>query len=210
MQNKPLFIALALALFVVAGLAGYFGPSLYRHYEEARVAAGFVPPAVPALRVQAFAKQFKNILAATEAKPFPDVPIVETRNGSAHKFSDHRGRPLLVNFWATWCAPCVVELPSLDRFAKDYEGRIDVIAVSLDSNKSLPEITKFLENRKLGDFAGYYTDDHALGQKLDLGGIPTSFLIGSDGLILYRFEGDADWGSPDARAFFDTFLLQKR
>lgn len=209
MQNKSLFIALALALFAVSGLIGYFGPPLYRQYQGERRAAAFVPPAVPALRTQAFAEQFQNLLAATGPKLFPDIPFTDTK-GRAHNFSDHRGRPLLVNFWATWCGPCIVELPSLDSFARDYKDRIDVIAVSLDSNKTPAEIGKFLENRRLGDFAAYHSDDPALGQKLDLRGIPTSFLIGSDGLIMYRFEGDADWGTPDARAFFDTFLLQKR
>lgn len=209
MQNKSLFIVLALALFAVSGLAGYFGPTLYQRYHEAQVAAGFVPPAVPALRTKAFGQQFENLMAATKPMPFPDVAFTDT-NGKPHRFSDFRDRPLLVNFWASWCAPCVVELPSLDTFAKDYQGRIDVIAVAVDTTKKAKEIGAFLENRRLGDFAGFHSDDPSVPTKLELRGIPTSFLVGRDGLILYRFEGDADWASPEARAFFDAFLLQKR
>jgi len=209
MQNKPLFILAALALFVVSGIAGYFAPTLYREYQAAKLAAGFVPPAVPALRTKAFGAQFENLMAATEPMAFPDISFNDT-NGNVHRFSDYRDRPLLVNFWATWCAPCVVELPSLDRFAKDYGGQIDVIAVALDTTKNAKQIGDFLENRKLGNFAGFHSDDPSVGTKLEIRGIPTSFLIGRDGLILYRFEGDADWVSPDSRAFFDTFLLQKR
>ena len=209
MQNKPLFIALALALFAVSGLAGYFGLPLYKQYREEKLPAEFVPPAVPALRTKAFSRQFGSLMAATRPMPFPDIAFTDTR-GKLHRFSGARDRPLLINFWATWCAPCVVELPSLAEFSKDYKGKIDVIAVAVDADRTASQIGHFLEKRRLGDFAAFHSADPTVMTKLELHGIPTSFLIGRDGLILYRFEGDADWVSPDARAFFDAFLLQKR
>ena len=205
MQNKSLFILLALVLFAVTAAAGYYGPALLRDYRDQKHAASFVPPVMPQLRLDDFVRHFGKVLVATEAKTLPDEPFFDLK-GKEHRFSDFEGAPLLVNFWATWCLPCVVELPSLQLFANHYKDRLTVIGVALEPKKGGPEIARFLESRELGDFAGYYYN----GAGMDVQGIPTTVLLDSNGHILYRFEGDADWSSPDAQAFFDTFLLQKR
>jgi thiol-disulfide isomerase/thioredoxin len=209
MQNKSLFIAAALVLFVLSGLAGYFGPPMVRDYRHQKQREAFVPPGVPVSKINAFAAHFNNLSAATEPQRLPDDAFVTIARKQT-RFSDFAGKPTLVNFWASWCTPCIAELPSLEKFANHYNGRMNVIAVALEPEKKAQEIAKFLENRQIGDFAGYVDEKDTIGKKLGLRGIPTSFLIGSDGLILYRFEGDADWASKESQDFFDVFLLQKR
>lgn len=209
MQNKPLFAALALGLFAVSGIIGYFGPPAYKEYRHEKERGAFLPPGVPKSKVEAFSEQFSTLAAATEPKRLPEEAFL-TVDGKKVRFSDFAGKPTLVNFWATWCTPCIVELPSLSRMAEHYKGRMNVIAVALEPKKTPKEIAEFLEVRGIGGFAGYLDNGDVLGKKLALRGIPTSFLVGSDGLILYKFEGDAEWMSEDSHAFFDTFLLQKR
>lgn len=209
MKNKSLFIGVALALFVVSGLAGYFGPPLYERYRHERLRAAFVPPGVPKSKTEAFAAQFSSLSAATEPRRLPDDAFLTT-DGKKTRFSGFAGKPLLVNFWATWCTPCIAELPSLSRLAEYYKDRMNVVAVALEPNKKPADIAEFVESRGIGSFAAYLDDGDVLGKKLALRGIPTSFLVSSDGLILYKFEGDAEWTSEESRAFFDTFLLQKR
>ena len=209
MKNKSLFIGIAVVLFVVSGVVGYFGPSAYEHYRLEKRREAFVPPGVPKSTVDAFARHFGNLSATTEPQTLPDDAFIDT-SGKKVRFTDFAGRPTLVNFWATWCTPCIVELPFLYRMAEHYKDRMNVIAVALEPDKKPADIAEFLKTREIGSFAGYLDEKDVIGKKLALRGIPTTYLIGSDGLILYRFEGDADWASADSQAFFDIFLLQKR
>ncbi len=206
MRHKTyLWIILGFALFTLALGAGYFVSNPLAQSGDEAAAKPFSQPAMPADILLDFSHDFGKVLAATEAQTLPQVPLAGPQ-GELVLIGDFRGEWLLVNFWATWCAPCVVELPSLKRFAQHYDGKIRVIGVSLDTSKTHAEILDFLKKRELGDFAGYFDPKGDLAAKLALRGIPTSFLIGKDGHILYRLEGDADWTSAQTRRFFDVFL----
>lgn len=205
MQNKSLFALLAFVVFSATAAIGYYGPPLWKAHNARKEAASFAPPVMPQLRFDAFAANFSQVQIATKPQTLPDVPFLDLK-GKERRFTDFRGMPLLVNFWATWCLPCVVELPSLQKFADHYQGRIRVIGVALEPQKTATDIARFLEIREIGDFAGYYYN----GTGMNVRGLPTSVLLDEGGRILYRFEGEADWAAPAAQAFFDTFLLQKR
>lgn len=209
MRNKTIFITLAVVLFLVTVLAGYFGPDLWREYTAERERAEFVPGGVPKRVVDDFRAQFEKLLVAEEVMRLPDVPFLNA-NGKPVRIRDFEGKPTLVNLWATWCTPCVVELPYLKQFADQYGDRLNVVGIALEQGKEPAQIADFLEKRELGSFAAYVDKSGEFGQKLGIRGIPTSFLIGSDGLILYRFEGDAAWTGQQSKAFFDIFLLQNR
>jgi thiol-disulfide isomerase/thioredoxin len=128
-------------------------------------------------------------------------------NDDLLSFQSYNGRYLLVNFWATWCAPCVVELPSLEKLQTYLTDRpIDVIAVSLDHNRPLNDIHMFLQNRLIGDFAAYKDFGRTVESGIPMRGIPTTYLLHPEGYILKIFEGSADWNSPPARRFFDELL----
>jgi len=203
--KKFLMIAGAFAVFALAAVIGYFGPNWIRMREDAALMQSFTPPHVPSPISDAFAHDFNTLYAADRPMTMPDVPFADI-HGKPVRISDFKGKPLLVNFWATWCTPCVVELPELKRFAQYYDGKLQVIGVALEPGKGPEEISKFLENRNIGDFAAYSDKSGQFGEKLGLRGVPTSFLIGSNGLIMYRFEGDANWTSAQSKAFFDSFL----
>ena len=201
-------MSVGLGLFIVSAVGGYFGPKAYVSWRKEKARADFVLPAVPQKEVDKFAAEFQKIYVATEPQTLPDVPL-HMPDGKIVRISDFKGKPALVNMWATWCAPCVVELPSLEKLAKLYDGRLNVIGVALEQ-KPPAEVAAFLEKRALGDFAAHVDLTGEFSENLKVRGIPTSFLIGSDGQILYRFEGDADWAGAESRSFFDIFLLQNR
>lgn len=209
MQNKSIFIAAVFLVFAVSALAGYFVPPYMEQRKQQREREGFSPAPVSKEIAEAFSRDFSNMSAATEPDRLPDVPFYGA-DGKEYRFADFEGEPLLINFWATWCAPCVVELPSLDKLSNHYSGRMKIVGIALELQPDPEKITDFLEKRQIGDFAAYYDRNAAFMENLGLRGLPTSFLIGSDGLILYRFEGDADWTSEHARAFFDDFLSSKK
>lgn len=207
MHNKRIFIAIAFGLFVLSGICGYFGPRLWEARQTDVLDGKFTPPDMPEDVVVEFSRSFNELLAATEPKFLPDTPIL-TIAGEEKTIADFGGKPTLVNLWATWCAPCVVELPSLQKLEEYYKGRMNVVALSVDTTRTPEQIADFLSKRMLSSFAGHIDKNGTFLKNLGLRGIPTSFLIGSDGQILYRFEGDADWTSESSKAFFDAFLLQ--
>jgi thiol-disulfide isomerase/thioredoxin len=209
MQNKRFFkIIMALVLIMLgAGILAY----TYLNSAGAVVndAPVFQPLSLPAEAEAPFAALFGRADRATEYKTLP-AKTFKTLAGDDKTFADFKGVPTLVNFWATWCPPCVVELPSLQKLEKHYAGRMNVVAIALEYGRPPGELAKFLEDRQIGEFAAFQDFSGAMTTGLKLRGLPTTFLLGSGGEILYRFEGDADWTSPEAKVFFDAFLLQKR
>ncbi len=121
--------------------------------------------------------------------------------------SAYKGRYVLLNIWATWCPPCVMELPSLDRLAQRSDpSRLKIFAVSIDENKTPADVFSFVEDNRLGGVARYIDRDGGLVDRLPLRGMPTTFLIGPDGRVLYRFEGDADWSGIEARTSLEKMI----
>lgn len=203
-HKKYLPPILGIALFALTGLVGFYA-SDWRTVNRLGTEEPFRLPVMPKAVLDEFSAEFSAVRAANEPMRLPSREILAP-GGKPISFSSFEGKPLLINFWATWCAPCVVELPSLQKFAEHYKDRINVIAVSLDPIKKQPGVASFLEKRGISAFAGYFDESGVLGSELQLRGIPTSFLIGKNGQILYRFEGDADWTSASAREFFDRVL----
>lgn len=209
MGNKIIFASVVIALFALSGFAGYYGPDWLRERGAAQEREAFVPAGVPKSAERALAAKFRTFNKAVEVQRLSDIAFKDL-DGKPVRISDFKGTPTLVNFWATWCGPCVVELPWLKQLSEHYEGRMRVVAISLDHGKKTTDIADFLERRDLGTFAGYLDESGDLAKALALRGIPTTYLLGSDGLLLYRFEGDANWTTPESTDFFDIFLLQNR
>jgi thiol-disulfide isomerase/thioredoxin len=110
---------------------------------------------------------------------------------------DFAGRPLLVNIWATWCAPCKAEMPTLDALAVLEEGRISVIAVSQDLQGRKP-VAAFFKSAGIANLEPYTDPDNALlaafGNNISL---PTTILYDSDGREVWRVVGGVEWDDAE-------------
>jgi thiol-disulfide isomerase/thioredoxin len=128
----------------------------------------------------------------------PDT-VFHNPDGGDIRLADFKGAPVVVNLWATWCAPCVKELPTLDQLAESHavDGQLGVIAVSQDM---APQDTVKAFLAKLGvEHAGAYHDDKmALSAALGVEVMPTTILFGSDGKEIWRYVGDLDWTGAEA------------
>jgi thiol-disulfide isomerase/thioredoxin len=128
----------------------------------------------------------------------PDTSFSDPDGGEI-TLADFRGVPVLVNLWASWCAPCVKELPTLDRLAAAHrdDGQLGVIAVSEDSGPH-PSVVAFLGKLKVEDLGPYQDSKMALTGALGVEVMPTSVLYDANGKEVWRYVGDLDWSSPEA------------
>ena len=130
------------------------------------------------------------------------VPGVAFEDGAGRKITlgDFAGRVVLVNFWATWCLPCVREMPSLDRLQARLGGK-DFTVVAVDEDRDGQEVGKpFLAKLGLKHLDFYLDTGLALSQALGVRGLPTSFLIDRESRIVGRLDGLAEWDTPEVDA----------
>jgi thiol-disulfide isomerase/thioredoxin len=107
---------------------------------------------------------------------------------------------VLLNFWATWCAPCILELPTLDRLQAELGGdRFEVVAVSVDL-RGIEKVGPFWQERGYKNLAIRLDQRGTLMRAFGTRGLPTTFLIDHAGNVVGYLEGHADWASPEAKA----------
>ncbi|MEE9195372.1 MAG: TlpA disulfide reductase family protein [Alphaproteobacteria bacterium] len=125
--------------------------------------------------------------------------------GNPVRLADFGGRVVLLNFWATWCAPCVREMPSLDRLQGVLGDRgLSVVAVSID--RRIEVILPFAKRLGLTRLGLYHDPEGALFQAFAVTGLPASFLIDPNGAILGTYAGPAEWDGPEPRALIEHYL----
>lgn len=126
--------------------------------------------------------------------------------GTVRALSDFKGRGLVLNFWATWCAPCVKEMPALDRLRALVAGRgIEVVALSADRGGAAV-VKAFYAAHAIGRLEVAIDEGLRAAHALAVKGLPTTVLIGDDGRERGRLVGTAEWDSPDALALVTACL----
>ena len=167
------------------------------------VALAWTLAGAPAFAAPAAKKALQRV-----APPFA-VTAAEFSDGSKPvKFDAFRGRPLLINVWATWCPPCVKELPALDRLAASLAGEATVVALSTDDGGATV-VRPFLDKLKVRHMTALYDPQAKSFQEFPLRGMPTTYLVAADGRVIASLEGATDWDSPEMLAQIRT-LLGKR
>ncbi len=175
---KRMFAPIIANFVILASVATYLAhiPSAQAAADSAEAALGFErtePPA--ALR---------------------DVRFIDAQ-GRTVTLADKRGRVVLMNFWATWCLPCVREMPSLDRLQAKFDKSIfEVVLISEDRDPTVSE--PFFKRLVLSNMAAYHDPQSRLSRQLAVPGLPTSLLIDRSGFEVGRVVGSAELDSPEA------------
>ncbi len=149
--------------------------------------------------------------AEAPTSPQPAGEVVRTFAGTelpALTVSDPEGdtldlgainRPVLVNLWATWCGPCVVEMPALDALAGELEGDVDVLTISQDARPEL--VPPFFAERDFEYLEQWLDPENELAFAFsDAGVLPVTILFGADGEEILRVTGGYEWDSEEAIA----------
>ena len=135
--------------------------------------------------------------------PAPALALETGPDGATQTLADilkaHPGQKLLVNLWATWCAPCLKELPTLDRLAAETKGKLVVVPVSQDM-EGWRAVSKAFTADKYPNLSTRVESGMQFGFQLKAKGLPMTILYGEDGREIWRYAGDRDWASPESRA----------
>ena len=151
-------------------------------------------PARPAMAAPHGLNRLREAEAALPEFSFTDA------EGKPHTVADFAGRGLVINLWATWCPPCVAEMPALDRLAAAM-AREGVVVLPLSSDRGgLAVVQPFYERTQLRTLRIWLDPRGAAGRALGARGLPTTILVDRGGRERARLEGDAAWDAPEFMA----------
>ncbi len=186
----------ALGVVLGGGLVWFLlaGPEAGRRADRAARSAGLTEPDAAASGEE----------APEIGRRAPDFTLPDLQ-GRQVRLADFRGRRAVVlNFWATWCAPCRREMPTLERLARERAAVLVVLGVNLDSGDPAP-VRAFI--RELGlTFPILLDPERTLLARYRLVGVPTTFVLDRAGVIRYREVGFRDWTSRESRAIVEDVL----
>ena len=150
-----------------------------------------------------------NLVALRQSRPAigsmaPDFQLIDLQ-GTWQALSDHHGKVVLLNFWATWCGPCRVEMPSMEILYQDLKKEgFAILAISSDPQGSI--VTRPFVASKSLTFPILHDSDYRVSGSYGVRTLPMSFLIDRDGALVHRVFGARDWNSPEARELIQGLL----
>ena len=128
--------------------------------------------------------------------------------GEYENTDNYKGSYILINFWATWCAPCVKEIPSLNNLYNKfkYKKKFKMIAINIGQSKEA--VKKFLLDKSLPVEFTILLDEKMDLSDWNVQAIPTTFLVDKKGKIIYKVEGEKEWDSKEFTSFFNSIIEQ--
>lgn len=199
--KKPLAALIVIA--ALAGVAGIYGFQTPEGKVEPVAATGegggLKPYATGALAA---------LLVRPERKAAPDIGFQDGQ-GKPLKLSDWKGRVVLINLWATWCAPCRKEMPALNALQKQMGSKdFEVVAISVDL-KGVEASAAFLKETGADALALYIDPEIKILNALQAPGLPVTILIDRQGREAARLIGPAEWASPEALALIKAAVAEQ-
>ncbi len=148
------------------------------------------------------------ILNKLKDQGFPEIKTTDL-DGKAFELAQLKGKIVIVNFWASWCNPCVEEFPSLLKMLDHYKGEVVLVGISGDSNAE--DIHKFLSvfKAKNANLTVIWDKEMKIAKSLGTFALPESYILGRDLKLIRKIAGVDDWASADAIGFFDELVQTK-
>jgi len=195
-KGRPMMVVLWAVAVVVAAVALYVIVHVFIKPGAPPVAASSSPAA---------ASDMAKLTKAFAGTPEPATPIIDA-DGKTLTLADFKGRPVLVNLWATWCAPCRKEMPSLAKLKATYGDKLLIIPISMDKAPEREKARAFIAaNAPLP-----FYEDEAISMPYDVkppvDGFPTTILYDASGKEVARISQDHDWDGPAAHAVIDALI----
>ena len=136
----------------------------------------------------------------------PSVAFVLADGAGEATLQDYQGKYVLLNFWATWCAPCRKEMPQLAELQTEFGGEAFEVLTIATGRNSPTGIRKFFEGVGVDNLPRHQDPKQALASQMAIFGLPITVLIDPEGREIARLRGDADWASDSAKAIISILL----
>ncbi|MFT7057774.1 MAG: thiol-disulfide isomerase/thioredoxin [Pseudorhodobacter sp.] len=147
----------------------------------------------------------RKLVFHSAPKVIPEMALTDLEEG-ARSLSEWQGRWVVLNFWATWCAPCRHEMPGLDRLADDMsEAGLAVVTVATGRNP-VPSIQRFFTEIEVKNLPGLRDPKSQLARSMGVLGLPVTMILNPEGQEVARLIGDAEWDSPEAKAVLTALI----
>ncbi len=147
---------------------------------------------------------FHSDLRAISEKPFV------TTDGNNRALADYQGKVVLLNFWATWCAPCRKEMPMLAELQRQMGGDAFQVVTLATGRNPLPAMQKFFDEIGVDNLPLYRDPKQEIARDMSVLGLPATVLIDREGREIARMTGDADWSGASARAILEHVIGAQR
>lgn len=191
MKNKSIYILSFIALCV----------GIFSFYDLGNTPNNDIPQGLTAGAMKRFVFHDQKI-PATDA-------VFHDADGNDVNFSDFKGKVILVNLWATWCAPCVKEMPDLNELQKSLGGeKFEVVLISQNSD-GIESSLEFIKEKNITNLDTFIDTKRNVARALKTNSLPTSLLIDAEGFEVGRLIGPAEWNSGDAQALINYFILKQ-
>ncbi|MEO1733100.1 MAG: TlpA disulfide reductase family protein [Pseudomonadota bacterium] len=147
----------------------------------------------------------KKLVFHTEPVPVSQAAFVR-EDGGTGTLADYRGKYVLLNFWATWCAPCRHEMPMISELQSEFGGETFEV-VTLATGRNSPQgIERFFEETGLSNLPKHKDPKQAVARDMAVLGLPITVIIDPGGMEIARLRGDADWSSDSAKAIVAALI----
>ena len=147
----------------------------------------------------------KKLVFTDEPQPVPDTVFADI-DGNESSLGAYEGKIVVLNFWATWCAPCRKEMPSLDRLNAELGGE-DFAVVTLATGRNSPQgMRRFFEEEQIETLPLYQDPGQKIAREMAVLGLPITVILNREGQEIARLRGDAEWDSDSAKAIVSALI----
>lgn len=152
----------------------------------------------------------KKLVVHETPKATSDAPFNLEDDGGKATLADYRGKYVLLNFWATWCAPCRKEMPQFNALQREFGGKEFEVLTIASGRNSPTGIKRFFKEAGVDSLPRHQDPKQALAAQMGVFGLPITVLIDPEGREIARLRGDATWDSDSAKSIIKALIARSK